>query len=675
MTLKSVLTAVFLLVLGGAVLAAENELTYADLVNRLTDLEYVATLPVPGEHAGLCSSYDRTSSYDAVTGKYLKWDANADGKGYIRKEGDSFVMAEMTGPGCIWRIWSATPAQTHVKIYLDGAAEPAVDLPFVGYFDRKNAPFTYPSMVYKTAADGFDCLVPIPYNKSCKVVADKAWGDYFQFTYTTFAPGTVVPTFTRKLASADAAALQAADQRMSAGLGNDPHEARPGLQTKTIPVELAPGQTTTAASLTGPRAITSLGIQLDPASLAEAETVLRAVTMSIHWDGEASPSVWSPLGDFFGTAPGVNLYRSLPLGMTDKGFYSHWYMPFATSARIDLRNDGKTPVKLTATLTDAPLTRPLATLSRFHAKWHRDAFLPAEPERKIDWPMLKTAGRGRFCGVTLNIWNPEGQWWGEGDDKFFVDGEKFPSIFGTGSEDYFGYAWGSDRLFSQATHSQTHCDKACRGHVSVNRWHIADNVPFQTGIEASIEKYFDNRRPTQYDAVAYWYQAPGETDLYKSVPPADRVDYYTKLVKTPGALEFESFKVVSKFNGELVGQAMGELFDPRWSEGKQKFWYMNKVGDRLVLAVPVAQTGRMKLTGQFTTAPDYGIIQLYWDGEKLGEPHDFYSQKVAPTGEIDLGAHDMTAGTHQFTIEIVGRNPASRNTVVGMDYLKMAPEK
>ncbi len=112
------------------VLAAEPALTYIDLVHRLTDLEHLATLPAPGEQCAQWSSYDRASQYDAASGKYIKWDSNGDGGCYIRKEGDKFVLAEMEGPGCIWRIWSATPGKGHVRIYLDGANEPAVDLPF-----------------------------------------------------------------------------------------------------------------------------------------------------------------------------------------------------------------------------------------------------------------------------------------------------------------------------------------------------------------------------------------------------------------------------------------------------------------------------------------------------------------------------------------------------------------
>src|SRR5687767_893890 len=132
------------LVMAASCMAAHAEnLTYADLVGRLTNLEQVAVLPWPGEKTALASSYDRASVYDEKTGKYMKWDANADGHGIVRREGDKEVLAEINGPGVIWRIWSATPKDAPVRIYLDGAEKPAVDLPFKAYFDGTNAPFTY----------------------------------------------------------------------------------------------------------------------------------------------------------------------------------------------------------------------------------------------------------------------------------------------------------------------------------------------------------------------------------------------------------------------------------------------------------------------------------------------------------------------------------------------------
>lgn len=121
---------------------AQTQLTYVDLVRRLTDLERLASLPDEGEKCLQWSSYDRASKYDEKTGKYVGWDANGDGGGIIRREGDQLVLAEMKGPGCLWRIWSAAPKQGHVRIFLDDGANPAVDLPFMGYFDRS---FSRPS--------------------------------------------------------------------------------------------------------------------------------------------------------------------------------------------------------------------------------------------------------------------------------------------------------------------------------------------------------------------------------------------------------------------------------------------------------------------------------------------------------------------------------------------------
>ena len=98
----------------------------------------------------------------------------------------------MKGPGCIWRIWSAAPKDGHVRIYLDGASEPAVDLPFVGYFDHKHAPFTRSAIVH-TVSMGWNNYTPIPYQKSCKIVADPGWGAYYHFNYATFPKGTRCP--------------------------------------------------------------------------------------------------------------------------------------------------------------------------------------------------------------------------------------------------------------------------------------------------------------------------------------------------------------------------------------------------------------------------------------------------------------------------------------------------
>ena len=186
-------------------------LSYTDLIGRLTDLERLAVLPAPGENCGQWSSYDRASQYNTATEHYQRWEANGDGEGIIRKEGNRLVLAEMTGPGCIWRIWSAMPKEGHILFYLDGSETPAIDIPFAGLFNRTIEPFTRPALVHETAK-GQNCYIPIPYQKSCKIVVEGEWGRFYHFTYATYPKDTIVPTFSMKLSAEESAALDKADE-------------------------------------------------------------------------------------------------------------------------------------------------------------------------------------------------------------------------------------------------------------------------------------------------------------------------------------------------------------------------------------------------------------------------------------------------------------------------------
>ncbi len=655
--------------------AIADSYTYRDLIRQLTDLESLAVAPKPGVKCAQWSSYDRASRYDAATGEYVGWDANGDGHGIIRREGDKQVFAEIEGPGVIWRIWSAAPQEGRVRIYLDGASEPAVDLKFSQYFDNTQWPFVHQPLVHD-ASSGKNLYVPIPFKKSCKVIADDKWGAYYHFTYTTYQKDTVLPVFTRNLQADEIAALEEANVKLTQGLGSDPAGVRPGQRTARASANLRPGRTVTVARLKGERAITALRVKVSGLNDRTAETLaMRQLVLKITFDGESEPSVWAPLGDFFGTAPGINMYKSLPMGMTQDGCYSFWFMPFAKGALVEIVNEGNAARRVSAEVTHAPLTRPAGEYARFHAKWHRDAFNPTEKGRGIEWTMVTTEGAGRFVGVNLHVWNPKGGWWGEGDEMFYVDGEKFPSTFGTGSEDYFGYAWCNPARFYNAYHNQPFNSGNNKGHASVNRWHIADNVPFLTSFTGTIEKYFPNDRPTLYAATAYWYLMPGGKDPYTPYPVSERLGYFDLQMPEPfvakGAIEGEDMKVLSCTGGSANRQDL-DSFEGEWSKGAHVWWTEGKPGDKLTLALPVARAGRYAVKAQFTKAIDYGIVQLWLDGKKLGDPMDFFNNGVIPTGELSLGTFDLTAGEHQLVAEIVGANEkAVVKYMFGLDYIRL----
>ena len=662
---------------GGIAPASAETLTYKDLVKHLTDLEHLAVIPPAGENTSLASSYDRHSKYDAATDKYIAWGANGDGNGggLLPKIEDKTLMADIKGPGCIWRTWSATADKGHVKIYLDGSETPAVDLPFIGYFDRTNEPFTRPAIVYRTAANGLDNFTPIPFQKSCKIVADPGWGNYFHFNYTVFPEGTTVPTFKLPLSAEDLAALDEANKTLSQ-CGQDPAGARDGQATETKEVTIPAGQTSVVTELTGPNAITGLKVKSDwPKGVEDQRMLLAQLAVSITWDDEKAPAVWAPLGDFFAASAGAIPFQTLPTGLLDDGtFYNYWYMPFGSKARIEVENGSAQPVTLTWNVTHAPLTKPLESLGRFHAKWHRDAFLPTRPDRAPDWTLLTTQGKGRYVGTQLHVWNPLGGWWGEGDEKFFVDGEKFPSTFGTGSEDYFGYAWSSGNAFVQAFHSQA-VNENNRGHVSVNRWHIADDIPFQTSFEGNIEKYFPNERGTLFAAVAFWYLNAGGTDPYQAVPVSDRAGWWLGSSNThePGVIEGESLRARPAPLHHMGSEEMWSHGLNVWSGNSQLVWFPAAVGESFETEFPAQKAGKYHLLARFTEGPNYGIFQLSLDGKKLGEPIDLHAAKIALRASADLGVVDLSGAKPVLKVEVTGQNPASREFIFGVDYFKLTP--
>jgi hypothetical protein len=644
---------------------AQQSFTYPDLVSRMTDLEHLAVLPAPGEECAQWSSYDRASKYDAEKGVYVSWGANNDGPQFIREEGDLAVMAEMEGPGCLWRVWSALAQKGRVKIFLDGSETPAVDLPFQDYFNGKTPPFDYPMLSYNMSdlgSRGHNLYYPIPYQKSCKIVAEDGWGRYFQFVYTTFPEGTKVPTFTGKLSEADAAALAKLNDFLANEQGTDPAGERQGQQTVSETFTLRAGGSEKLV-LDGPRAITAIKGSMATGNREDEMAALRNIVLKITFDDQEEPSVWCPLGDFFGTAPGKNLYKSLITGMTEEGAYAYWYMPFGKRAVIELVSEDDKDRQIECAVTHAPLAQPMDKLGYFHCKWHRD-ICPLPPDRHPDWVMLRTQGRGRFCGVMLHVWDPKPGWWGEGDEKFFVDGEKFPSTIGTGSEDYFGYAWCCPALFQRPFHAQS-MTQGNAGHQSVLRWHVADNVPFQESFEAAIEKYFPNGKPTLYACTPVWYQAAGGSDPIEPVPAEERWGYC--VTPPPGG---GGYKVLGKPNGQVQSQGMAHFGAGKWHDNNQLWWTDAKPGDKLDVAFDVKQGGTYRVDVTLTKARDYAIVQLSIDGKRAGEPIDLYNPQVIPTGPVELGSFKLDKGEHTLGVEIVGANDkAVKSYMFGLNQI------
>ena len=302
--------------------------------------------------------------------------------------------------------------------------------------------------------------------------------------------------------------------------------------------QIAPGETLTLLDEAGPGTITHIWITI----ATDEQFHLKKLVLRMYWDGEESPSVEAPIGDFFGLGNGEYFrYESAVLAVaSDKALNSFFPMPFQKHGRITVTNEGEEKVGAFYFNIDyqahaKPL--PQDTLY-FHAQyrqaypaagwtnqWHSNADPLVDAKKNLagegNYVWLEAKGKGHFVGVTMSILQNQDNWWGEGDDMFFIDGEEKPSINGTGSEDYFLGAWGFGRSFSYATYGAPVVGSEFAGsRSSVYRFHLDSPIPFTKSLRATIEHGHANHRSDNYSSVAYWYQ----TEPHAAFPALPSVD-------------------------------------------------------------------------------------------------------------------------------------------------------
>jgi hypothetical protein len=531
----------------GQVLAADSTgqaggISTASLFDDMTNLAKLPEFPAPAYTCRQYSSYDRASKSPTEPG----WFANSDFGQYLRVEDKDgrkeHVMMDAEGPGAIVRIWSANPAGT-LRIYIDGEAQPALEAPMKDIVGGKYPGLPVPIAGVRGA--GWNLYLPTPYAKSCKVTvtSDQVEKLYYHVNYRTYPADTKVVSFKSEQLGALNAELKALAAKLDAPGGQNAPPA--DAATKSFDLSVAAGASSELGTFKGPSSVRHFRLQWTPTGDRD-EPALRAVVLRMTFDGETT--VVAPLGDFFGAAPGINPYESIPLSVAKDGRMDcRWVMPFKKSAEIKVVNHGKAAVALKGEIVTAPYKWTDASML-FHAKWRVQNDVPTEP--KIDWSYMTATGRGVFAGVSFTIDNPLKNWWGEGDEKIYVDGETLPSWFGTGTEDYFGYAWCLNELFVHAYHNQPRCDGPGNfGRTSVNRFHIVDRIPFTKDFRFDMELVHHRTCQVNMSVTPYWYAAPGAKDGFKPLQAEDvmlRPLPDPSATKVTGALEGEEMKVVEK---------------------------------------------------------------------------------------------------------------------------------
>ncbi|MBP5228252.1 MAG: DUF2961 domain-containing protein [Kiritimatiellae bacterium] len=496
-----------------------NGISLASLLMDLADRESLSYLDAVPFTTRLYSSYDRRTT----TADKPDWFANDDHSQFVRieeHEGKKWgILADLKGPGAIVRFWvtvAGTDGTGTLRIYIDGnlAVEGRV-LDVISGGALCGAPLSS-SVSPRTdyLHRGHDLYLPIPFAASCKVMytsptqfaAKRSESFYYNLEARRYPQGTPVESFSKAVLQRERVTIDEVNRRLA---GSDKGLLGKPCALTAFDATLAPGESLTRR-FKGPAAIRQIALSVNRGHDGQA---LRSTVLSLTFDGERT--VWVPMGDFFGTGYQLAASHSWYSDVTPDGVMTcAWVMPFERDCEMTIHNYGTGRIVLSDTqVVTAPYRWDGARSMHFGAGWTEYAKHPTRINGSHhDLNYVTLTGTGRLLGTALTLYNGSDKWWGEGDEKVFVDGETAPSFVGTGSEDYYGYAWGRPEPFSHPFLMQPNGSGATAAAIVLNtRNRVLDAIPFTKGIQFDMEMWHWQDTKVNYATTAYWYMRPGGT--------------------------------------------------------------------------------------------------------------------------------------------------------------------
>ena len=461
--------------------------------------------------------------------------------------------------------------------------------------------------------------------------------------------------------------------------------------------KFAAGETKTIAQLEGSGKI--VHIWLVPNSMDIRHP--RAFVLRAYWDGTSVPSIEVPLGDFFAVGNGMRAeVNSLPVKVSSygRGYNCYWQMPFKKGATITLTNDSNIAASCYFQIDWVRFDQPAQPAVYFHARYHQEY----PPEFGRPYTVFVGKGDGHYVGTVLSSQNGVGHWFGEGDDMIYVDGEKTPSIQGTGTEDYINEAWNMRVHSSMFTGCTVFEPRAPDARVSAYRWHIADPIIFHESLRFEIERrgFIMNSngevvaqsgsRPDFWSSVSFWYQDTIAEPWCEFPPYKDRVNPEIVL----------HLPLVVDTIRHSPGVTLRVNDYNRATYTKPWFQAINDtVGAWIEIPFQIPEAGRYSLSIFQHLREDNGIWKVLIDNKELyeaGESHIAGGYRVSlvnqlPPGQINttldffnifrtdehedyiygqrrerkIGLFHFEPGEHTLRFVCVGSNPSSAHPLTG----------
>jgi len=651
---------------------ATAPVTLQSLLQEMIDRAAIARTPAPAFTLKESSSHDRRKVDPADA---AGWHSNDDHEQFIRTETNEgrkeWVIMDDTGPGAVTRFW--TPLwdrkdKTLIRFYFDGAATPALTLNFndlLGGRDFVKPPLAFISWnqtdlraqlkpEYKAGRGiGGDIYLPIPFAKGCKITLDSV-PFYYVINYRMYAPGTAVQTFSMT----DYQAAAPVVQHVSAVLLATPALTDGGTAKDA---KLAPGEELTLDLPAGGAAVRQVQVTIDP---ADAPQVLRSTVLQATFDDQ--PAIWCPLSEFFGSGARLNPVQDWCRSVTASGqLLAQWVMPYEHTGRLALKNVGAKPVTVKLAATTGAWTWDDNSMY-FRAAWRCQRELKTRP--MSDWNYLEMQGAGVYAGDTLTVYSPHKAWYGEGDERIYLEGEKVASHIGTGTEDYYGYAWGMPEFFNSPFISTPLRDQKSRddwrGYTTTSRLRLLDGIPVQKSLKHDMEIWNWADTKVDYAVGLFWYARPGATHNRTPQPEEAAAPLHEGVgtFKIAGAIECETMTRTAQTPGLAMENQGAGLQDGQWSGDAHLFVRAAKVGDFVELEIPVSDDQPRKVVLYATKSWDYGIVHFTVNGAAAGDDFDAYAPKAIASGPIVLGT--FTPQDHKLRLRatVAGSNPKSKGT-------------
>jgi hypothetical protein len=423
---------------------------------------------------------------------------------------------DQQSPGAVTRIW--TPffyddfnrrTGPTIRFYLNGSTTPVIAEEMLGLIMGKS--FVKSPLAYESVRAG-DMYLPISFAQSCKITTD-AKPFFYVINSRAYASGTNVDTFTRANYQTASPVIEQAGSALQHPTTTQDAKTMVGEGT------IQPGSNLAMSLPAGSSAVRTLQIRLP----VDQPAALRSTVLQVTFDGQQTVRV--PVGDMFSSSVRLNAFEDFARTVDKDGTMTcRWVMPYQKTAQVTLVNTGKTPVaaKMRATVGDWQWDD---RSMYFHADWREQRRIPTSPIR--DWNYVTIQGKGVYVGDSLTVYNPVAGWWGEGDEKIYIDNDTFPSHFGTGTEDYYGYAGGvipdvSTDIYSRPLHGQMQV--ACKepGYNVLSRIRSLDAIPFEEQLKFDMEI---SHTPELRQAgilvdcavATFWYGMPGTVSVNVAV--------------------------------------------------------------------------------------------------------------------------------------------------------------